>query len=150
MTEDRERLLADYRKTRAELLAIIEGLSDEALSEPSVDGWSVKDHLLHLALWDDIRAQEVVRISAGHASAWRMTAEHDEAFNDIGYEIRRQLSPSQAKWELEVSRQRFLDAVAAATERGLDPALYGEAGLASGHEAEHVGWLRAWRSTRGL
>ena len=37
------------------------------------DGWSVKDHLAHLALWDDIRAGEVERISAGHDSAWRMT-----------------------------------------------------------------------------
>lgn len=150
MTVDRDQLLADYRKTREELLATIEGLSDEALSEPSVDGWSVKDHLLHLALWDDIRAEEVARISAGHASAWRMSHDQDEVFNTMSYELRKDMSAAQAKWELATSRRRFLDAVASASERALDPSLYGEAGLVSGHEAEHVGWLRAWRSKRGL
>lgn len=150
MTEDRDRLLASYRKTREELLAAIEGLSDEALSEPSVDGWSVKDHLLHLALWDEIRAEEVARISAGHASAWRMSHDQDEAFNTMGYELRKDMAVAQAKWELATSRQRLLDAIAAITETGLDPSRYGEAGLVSGHEAQHVGWLRDWRSTRGV
>lgn len=73
MPNDRDALLDHYRKTRADLLAAIDGLGDEAMSEPSLDGWSVKDHLLHLASWDDIRAQEVARISAGHDSAWRMS-----------------------------------------------------------------------------
>ena len=38
-----------------------------------------------------------------------------------------------------------LEAIGAATERGLDPSLYGEAGLRSGHEAQHAGWIRRWR-----
>jgi uncharacterized damage-inducible protein DinB len=61
MAEDRDELLAHYRQTRQELLAAIEGLSDELMAEPSIDGWSVKDHQLHLALWYDIRAAEVDR-----------------------------------------------------------------------------------------
>jgi hypothetical protein len=32
------------------LLAAITGLSGEEMTEPSLDGWSVKDHLAHLAL----------------------------------------------------------------------------------------------------
>lgn len=56
MPEDRESLLQHYRDSRKALLAAIEGLDTAALSEPSLDGWSVKDHLFHIALWDEMRA----------------------------------------------------------------------------------------------
>jgi uncharacterized damage-inducible protein DinB len=149
MAEDRDALLQDYRQTREELHAAIAGLSDALLLEPSLDGWSVKDHLAHLALWDDIRASEVVRISAGHDSAWRMTPEQDEVYNAMSYALRRDLTLDQVRWELATSRQRLLDAIASATPRGLDSSLYGEAGLRSGHEAQHTGWITRWRTERG-
>src|SRR5919198_5597576 len=147
MAEDRDALLQHYRRTREELLSAIDGLSDEWMTEPALDGWSVKDHLAHLALWDDIRASEVVRISAGHDSAWRMTDEQEEAFNALGQALRRALSLDQVRWELATSRQRLLDAISSATPRGLDGSLYGEAGLRSSHEAVHAGWIKRWRGT---
>ncbi|MBM3945992.1 MAG: DinB family protein, partial [SAR202 cluster bacterium] len=70
MPETREDLLRHYHQMRQDLLSAINGLADEQMTEPSLDGWSVKDHLAHIALWDDIRVSEVVRISAGHESAW--------------------------------------------------------------------------------
>ena len=150
MAEERDALLQHYQQMREELLAAIDGLSDELLTEPSLDGWSVKDHLAHLALWDDIRAGEVVRISAGHDSAWRMTDEQGEAHNALGYALRRALSLDQVRWELATSRQRLRDAIASATPRGLDGSLYGEAGLRSAHEVAHTGWIRRWRGERGI
>jgi uncharacterized damage-inducible protein DinB len=149
MAEDRDELLRHYRQMREELLAAIEGLDEEALVEPSIDGWSVKDHLGHLALWDDVRASEVMRISAGHDSAWRMTGDQDEVYNALGHELRLGLSLEQARWELATSRERLLEAIASATEAGLDGARYGEAGLRSTHEVEHTGWIKRWRSERG-
>ncbi len=56
MNEDRVELLRRYRDSRAKLLAAIDGLTDEQMSDPSLDGWAVKDHLAHMALWDDLRA----------------------------------------------------------------------------------------------
>ena len=150
MPTDREALLQHYRQMRGELLAAIDGLSDELMTEPSLDGWSVKDHLAHLAFWDDIRGSEVVRISAGHDSAWRMTGEQDEALNALVYDQRKGLPLDQARWELTTSRERFLEAISSATARGLDGSLYGEAGLYSSHEALHTGWIRRWRDQRGL
>ena len=150
MAEDRDALLRHYRQMREELLSAIDGLSDEVLTEPSLDGWSVKDHLAHLALWDDVRAGEVARISAGHDSAWRMTDEQGEAYNALGYALRRDLSLEQVRWELAASQQRLLDAIASATPRGLDGSRYGEAGLRSTHEAEHTGWIKRWRAERGI
>jgi uncharacterized damage-inducible protein DinB len=150
MAEDRDALLDHYRETREALLAAIAGVGEDELTERTLDGWSVKDHLAHIALWDEIRASEVVRISAGNASAWRMTSEQDDAYNALGYDLRSSLSLEQVRWELAASRQRLLDAIAGATARGLDSSLYGEAGLRSGHEREHTGWIKRWRAERGL
>lgn len=106
MTEDREELLQHYRQTRGALLSAIEGLNDALLAETPPGDWSVKDQLAHVAVWDDIRASEVTRISAGHESVWRMTSEQDEAYNVMAHELRLGLSIGQVRWELETSRQR--------------------------------------------
>jgi uncharacterized damage-inducible protein DinB len=149
MAENREDLLRHYRESRARMLAAIEGLTDAQLSEPTIDGWSVKDHLAHLALWDDIRADEVERISAGFDSAWKMTEHQDEAHNAAGYELRRSMSAAQTKWELERSRRKLLDAISAAPETALDSTRYGAAGLRSQHEDQHSGWIARWRGEKG-
>jgi len=149
MPETREDLLRHYHQMRQDLLSAINGLADEQMTEPSLDGWSVKDHLAHIALWDDIRVSEVVRISAGHESAWRMTGEQDAAYNKLGHDLRLALTLQQVRWELDTSRRKLLDVISSATSRGLDASLYGEAGLRSSHEAQHTGWIRRWRSERG-
>ncbi len=149
MTEDRDELLRHYRAMRAELLSALDGLSDDLMTEESLDGWSVKDHLAHLALWDEIRASEVARISAGHGSAWRMTQDQERVYGPMAYDLRRSFSPEQARWELEMSGQKLLEAIASATPRGLDSSLYGEAALRSTHEAQHTGWIQRWRSEKG-
>ena len=148
MAEDRDALLQHYRQMREGLLSAIDGLSDEEMTEPSLDGWSVTDHLTHIALWDELRASEVARISAGHDSAWRMNGEQDATLNVLTHDLRRALSPEQAKWELASSRESFLEAVSSATARGLDGSLYGEAGLLSSHEAVHTYWIKRWRRNR--
>jgi uncharacterized damage-inducible protein DinB len=150
MAEDREALLRHYRQMREELLAAIDGLSDEAMIDPSLDGWSVKDHLAHIALWDEIRASEVARIAAGHESAWRMSPAHEATYGALAYDLRRALSLDQARWELATSHQRLLEAIGSASPRGLDGSRYGEAGLRSTHEAAHTGWIRRWRGERGI
>ena len=131
-------------------MSAIDGLSDEQMSEPSLDGWSVKDHLAHLALWDDLRAMEVERVSAGHASAWKFPEAQEDAFNEVGYELRRSLSAAQARWELERLRKRLLDAIAEAKPRALDGSLYGSAALLSSHEVDHAGWIKRWRAEKAI
>ena len=150
MAEDRDDLVHHYTKSRERLLAAIDGLTDEQMTEPSIDGWAVKDHLAHLALWDDIRADEVERISAGHDSAWKMTEEQDDANNATGYELRRSMSAAQARWELDISRRKLLDAITAAPPRALDPTHYGAADLRSRHEDQHAGWIQRWRGEKGF
>ncbi|MQC47768.1 MAG: hypothetical protein DWG77_01605 [Chloroflexi bacterium] len=149
MPEDRDALVAHYRQMQDDVRDAIDGLTNEQMTEATIDGGSVKDHLAHLALWHEIRASEVTRISSGYESAWRLTDAQTEAFNATMYELRRDFSLSQAKWELTQARERLFAALAQANVRGLNGALYGEAGLRSEHEAEHAGWIRRWRAERG-
>jgi uncharacterized damage-inducible protein DinB len=133
---------------RRDLLAAVEGLSEELMTERTLDGWSVKDHLAHLAAWDEIRTSEVERISAGFDSAWRMTADQDAVYNALAHALRQDLSVGQVMWELERTHERLLVAIRAATPRALDAALYGEAALRSTHDAQHTGWIRRWREDK--
>src|SRR5690242_1557696 len=134
---------------RGQMQAALRGLTPEQMTETSIDGWSVKDHLLHIALWDEIRADEVARISAGQATAWKMSGEQDAMFNELSYSLRRELPLEQAMWEWEDSRRQLLAAISAAPESAFDPSRYGEAGLVSHHESQHAGWINGWRARQG-
>ena len=108
MTEDRDALLQHYRQSREELLSAIDGLSDAQLTDPSLDGWSVKDHLAHLALWDDVRASEVVR----HLCRPRLGLEdglerQDGALNALGYALGDPLA-DQIRWRAATARRGCL------------------------------------------
>lgn len=149
MPLERDTLLEHYRQSHAELMAALDGLSEDQLVEPLIDGWSVKDHILHVAFWDDLRADEIGRISAGQESAMRMDSEQDDRLNQLGYELRRGLSLEQARWELGHSHQRLLEAIVEAPDAALDPGRYGEAGLQSHHGFEHAGYIRDWRRRSG-
>ncbi len=150
MPEDSERLRHHYQEMRDDLLSVVGGLSDELMTEPSLDGWSVKDHLAHLAFWDDLRTSEVRRISAGYEAAWRTTGEQDETFNSLVHDLRLPLSLDQVRWELATSHQRLLDAISSATERGLHASFYGDVALRSTHEAAHTDWIKRWRAQKGV
>jgi hypothetical protein len=149
MAEDRADLLRHYGNKRAELLAVIDGLDDAALMERTIDGWSVKDHLLHIAYWDGLRAEDMRRISAGHETAWKLEGRDDEV-NAVVYDMRRDLSLEQARWEVAVTHEAVLSAIREMSERGLDGSLYGEMGLRGGHEAAHTAWIARWREGRGV
>jgi uncharacterized damage-inducible protein DinB len=139
-----------YAVSRAGLMAAIEGLSEADMSQAALDGWSVKDHLTHVTVWDEIRAAEIERISAGFQPAWRhMTEAETEAFNALTERMRSGLPLSQVMAELESSRARVLAAIDTATERGLDETRYGEAGLRSTHELAHAWMIQRWRAQRG-
>ena len=146
----KDELRRHYESSRSALLAAIDGLGDAEMSLAAIDGWSVKDHLTHVTVWDEIRAAEIERISAGFEPAWpHMTDSEIEAFNGMTERMRSSLSLAQVLAELESSRARVLAAIAAATERGLDETRYGEAGLRSDHESEHADLIGRWRQSTG-
>ncbi len=149
MTETRESLLQHFTNVRAELEEAMKGLTEAQLTEITLDGWSVKDNLAHIALWDDLRADEIIRISAGFASTLKMSEEQDHVYNEMGYELRRTLSLAQARWEWDHSGRRLFDAIKAAPPEAFEAEKYGEAGLVSHHPALHAEYIRGWRARMG-
>ncbi len=144
-----DNLMQHYTRLRAKLHAALEGLTDDQRTERTLDGWSVKDHLTHIAFWDELRASDIERISAGHETACRITDEQCQVLNDINHSMFADCSLEQAWWELERTHQLVLNAISNATPRGLEPAHYAECGLQSDHEAEHIGWIETWRQRQG-
>lgn len=151
--ERRSALLQAYRDSRAALLAAIAGLSEDQMSAPAPDGWSVRDHLAHIAHMDELRSFEIQRLSRGYRIAHPASIPEEwDSLNAWGVNLRRPMSLEQVLWELEFTRDGVLETIGSATERGLDQSNYGELGLDGGamHEQEHAAAIRAYRSSQGL
>lgn len=149
LQQARDAVTKHFREIRTQFIGAIEGLTEAQITEPSIDGWSVKDHLNHLAFWHDLRCSEIVRISAGFEHAWPLSAD-SQALNDIVQPARANLSVEQARWEYESAIDRIIAAVGQANERGLTQSHYGEVGLATTHDLAHAEFIGNWRQARGL
>ena len=156
---NKNELIDTLNQSRADLLAAIEGLDDEAMLEPALaNGWSLKDLLAHLTAWE---AQLVTLL---------YQVAHGQTPTTIHF---RQASTEEtnARWEAE-NRARPLEqvlsdfrAIHAQTIRRLEP--FSEADLfepgryawardyalyewvasdSYGHERDHLEEVRAWRA----
>ena len=62
----RDEIVDALEEEREKFLAVIDGLSDEALEEPGVVGdWSVKDIIFHLSMWEADLIQFLWQFSKG-------------------------------------------------------------------------------------
>src|SRR3972149_6860114 len=89
----RDQLLLEMKAARSRVLAAVEGLSEEQMSRPEIDGWSVKDHLSHLTACDEFRFYEIGRVSRGGRPAFAgMDDEQADALNAIIVALRRKMT----------------------------------------------------------
>jgi hypothetical protein len=150
-------------KSREKLLVSIDGLFDEQLQEPGVNGdWSVKDILFHLTKWEAESIKLVWQLSQGETP----TTLH---FSDL------KMDEVNAEWAAQ-SKTRTLDLVLDDFDgarrqmirrvdmfKDLDledpnrfPALDGEplwkwiASDTFEHEAEHILQIDAWRKSKDI
>ncbi len=95
-------IAAEMQEAGSEVLRAISGLSDEQMSMPAIDGWSVKDHLNHMTVWHEFRFHEISRIARGGRPAFPpFTDEQLEAVNSVTVALRRSLPVSQVLADLE-------------------------------------------------
>jgi hypothetical protein len=153
--ETLDRALAELRRTRAELLGAIAGLSDAALDRKGVIGdWSIKNVLAHIAAWEAWVVQALpARMATGATPEdFRQRAADEDRFNAEEVAEREELTPDEQLMELERTRAelvaylRGLDAAALERAHPWDTWLatlpeYLLAALCD-HEAEHVEALR--------
>ena len=145
-------LIAEVNQARAELLAAIDRFSEEQMTAPALDGWTAKDHLAHIAAWDELRFYEISRVARGDRGAFTdITGQQVEAFNSWTFGLRRDWPLAQVMRELGYARSRVLQAIAACPDSHLPEAAEGRGRIrrAAGHDREHAGYISEWRQREG-
>lgn len=138
---ERETFLHLLRDRRARFHAVLDelGLSVDAdgdLERQVGGGWSLGEHLVHIAAWERRYARKVSGASKlPYPSAW-------QRFNDAVYERWAGVAPKEARREYRDAHREIVDAVAALPPEG-DPErpklLIGwNLGMAPRHYREHA------------
>ena len=133
----RDQLLLEMDAARDRVNEAIAGLTEEQVSRPSIDGWSVKDHLTHLTLWHELRFFELSRIARGGRAGFPVTDEAGvEHINQQFAANRRPLPLDQVLADLDFAREMVRQAIANCPEDRLDLRFYEELGPhGAGHES---------------
>ena len=141
-----QQLLIELITSRGELLDAVDNLSDKQILLPVNGGWSIKDHLIHITVWDEMRFFEISRIARGGAAGHPVIEEIDW-FNEPTVVMRRKLSLKQVIIDMAYARDLVLQAVAICPPDRLDPALYEDIGIEGGiaHDRSHAEVILAWR-----
>lgn len=129
----------------AELIAAIDGIPEERLSEPGVaGGWSVKDVLAHVAYWEGRAIGEVERALTGEPAP-PDGGQDVESVNQGIYAERAGWTVAQMLDEFHGTHERFMAALRQFPS--IDPDLI--EGDTFEHYDEHAANIRAWRERVG-
>jgi hypothetical protein len=130
----------------------IAGITEDHMTRPDLDGWSVKDHLTHLTFWHELRFFELSRIVRGGRAGFPVTDEAGvDLINEQFVANRRSLPVEQVLADLDFAREMVRQAVANASEDRLDLRFYEELGPnGAGHDTSHADMISAWRKREGI
>ncbi len=147
-----QQLLQWLEQSRTNLESAIEGLTEEQMSRPVDESWSVKDHLTHVTVWDEMRFFEIGRIARGGEPSMLAKEEAELAWLNDGFAAeRRRLPISQVLADMQFAHEMVKQAVAAAPEDRLDENLFGEVtAIGAVHEVDHAETIRNWRKREGI
>jgi len=149
----RDQLLLELKTARSRVLDAVDGLTEEQMSRPGIDGWSVKDHLIHLTACDEFRFYEIGRISRGARPAFASADDEQmDALNAIIVALRRNMTLEELIADLEFARSLVLEAIGQAPEHALAPEAYGDFAVngSIAHDLEHAAAITAWRQREGV
>jgi hypothetical protein len=160
---DKAALLERIRSARSDLEQALGRLSDEQLVAPGADGWSAKDHLAHLIVWEQglvaLLEHRPRYIDMGLDEATYLSGDTDR-LNTIFYQRSKDRPLPEVLDEFRRSHQHVLDVLARLSEDDLyrtyshyqpdepgedsgAPILGWIAGNTYEHYAEHQGWIEA-------
>jgi hypothetical protein len=148
----RDQLLLEMDAARDRVSEAIAGLSEQQMSQPAIDGWSVKDHLTHITLWHELRFFELSRIARGGRAGFPVTDEAGvEHINEQFAANRRPLPLAQVLADLDFAREMIRQAISSCPEDRLGLRFYEELGPhGAGHEISHAEVISEWRKREGL
>jgi hypothetical protein len=129
------------------------GLTDEQMSAPSLDGWSVCDHLNHMTAMHEFRFFEISRVARGGQAAFPVQSDAEiEVLNKTITGWRKQVPVAQAVSDWEFVLALLIDTVANCPEEALDESRYLETGIRGGaeHDISHAEAILAWRKRESI
>ncbi|HEY7834343.1 MAG TPA: DinB family protein [Ktedonobacterales bacterium] len=160
LPQRRSELIARIQESRAALDALIGALAPEQTAAPGPDGgWSVKDHLAHMAAWQCVAYLRVI----GHMDhehevfgmdPVRYEATDADGLNAAVYQSCKDRTLAEVRATFEQAYQQVLGALAQLhsedLQRPVDPAqphlgtlVANVAGNTYEHFEEHAAWIRA-------
>lgn len=156
----KEALVRRLRESRAKLEETVGRLSDARMARPGPDGWSAKDHLAHVAIWEESLLALLEGRDREAAMGLEPTPTWDlDAANAAIYERHRGLSLSTVRDLSQETHARVLAALARLTDADLlrpyahyqpndpphnpKPVIGWIDGNTWEHYAEHARWIDA-------
>ena len=149
LTADKKIFFAEWRSSRAELDAALEGLADTDLEEPGMTGeWNGRITLVHIARWDEVTTEMIVR-------RWRGVLpgvnEYDdyEADNLVWAELDADITLEAAWQRYHSAHEAIMRTMAHIPEESWDDYIRGWVREASlNHYRHHAETTNRWRSGR--
>ncbi len=153
-------LVARIRQSRAALEQALGRLSDEQMTQPGPDGWTVKDHLAHLTAWE----QGIAALLQGHPRHTAMGVDEatflqgdEDQTNAMIVECNRERSLADVMRACEDSHRQIIALLEGMEEAALflpyshyqpgvdrkDPVVYWVVGNTFEHYDEHRRWIEA-------
>jgi hypothetical protein len=145
-------LVDELDVARADFLDALSAVDADLVTVPGVlDGWSVRDLVVHVAAWDDHATGALSLAVEGRGAEFAYSQGDTDAMNERILADGRSVAPAEALAREEAAFGRFREAVL-----NLDPALL-SLKLGNGdtveevirydgadHYADHSGHVRAW------
>jgi uncharacterized protein (TIGR03083 family) len=120
MTMTRNEVVDRTERSWRELDDLIGGLGSAELQTPVADGWTVKDHLTHLAVWEDsLLALLEGRDRAAAMGVPGLGEAGTEAINAAVFEQHRDDTPEEALSRFRSTHRRLLDKLQELGDRDL-------------------------------
>lgn len=149
LTADRENFLAEWRKSRAELDAALEGLSPDDLEAPGMTGeWNGRVTLVHIARWDEVTTEMIVRRWHGVLPGVNEYADY-EGLNLVWAQIDADI-PLKSAWQrYHSAHEAIVRTLKLMPDEAWDDYVRGWVREASlNHYRHHAETTNRWRRTR--
>ena len=142
-----------------ELVTLVESLGPDGLTLTGADGWAVKDHLSHIAAWEQSLIALVEKGDLVEAMGLREPTGDMDAINHSLWELHRIQTPDEALAYFGDTHTRLMQAIEKLTDADLElsynhyqphapreaaddrPVRDWVAGDTYEHYAEHTGWM---------
>lgn len=164
MTEspkNKDEALVVMARERDALEKTIVGLTEAQLTTPGAEGWSIKDHLMHLAVWEQgvvASLNKQSRYTAMGLSRDEWVSKNGDELNALIFERNKVRSLADVRKAFHDSHQQMLDVLSRLTDEDLNKAYWRYAleaakddqrpmfaliaGNTFGHYAEHREWIQ--------